>query len=329
MPWDLIGHEWAANLLKKHLSRGEVRHAYLFSGPPGIGRRSLALAFAQAVNCTQPTTITEPCGVCRICKSTLSMQLTDLSIIEPETDGGMIKVDQVRALQRSLSLSPYEAKYRIALLLNFQRANPNAQNALLKTLEEAPKQVILLMTADSPENLLPTIASRCEILRLRPVSIETLESALITRWNLPATQAKLLAHVSNGRTGLAVKMLKEPDLIEKRSAWVNEFLRAIPLNLRDRFAGVEALTRSRDYLRLVLQTWLSLSRDMLLCQNQQLKHLTNQDFETEIAVYAEKFTHEQVVELLKSIDSALEKLELNANLRLLVENLFLEMPTLR
>jgi DNA polymerase-3 subunit delta' len=329
MPWDLLGHEWAANLLKKHLSRGEMRHAYLFSGPPGIGRRSLALAFAQAVNCTQPTTLAEPCGVCRICKGTLSLQQTDLSMVEPETDGGMIKVDQIRALQRSLSLSPYEAKYRIALLLNFQRANPNAQNALLKTLEEAPKQVILLITADSPENLLPTIASRCEILRLRPVAIETLESALISRWTLPTDQARLLAHISNGRTGLAFKMLKEPELLEKRSAWVNEFLRTIPLNLRDRFASVEGLTRSRDHLRLVLQTWLSLCRDMLLCQNQQLNHLTNQDFESEIAGFAGSLSHRQVVEMMKSIDRALEWLELNANLRLLVENLYLETPTLR
>ena len=153
----------------------------------------------------------------------------------------MIKVDQVRALQRSLSLTPYEARYRIALLLNFQSANANAQNALLKTLEEAPRQVILLLTADAPENLLPTIASRCEILRLRPVAVEVLEEALRTRWQLEPERARLLASLSNGRAGLALRMAADPSLLEKRAGQVEEFLRLLPLNRRERFAAAEAL----------------------------------------------------------------------------------------
>ncbi len=112
------------------------------------------------------------------------MQQADLHIVAPETEGGMIKVDQIRDLQRSLILSPYEAKYRIALLLNFHQANANAQNALLKTLEEAPRKVILLLTADSAESLLPTISSRCEILRLRPTGIDSLAAALEERWQV-------------------------------------------------------------------------------------------------------------------------------------------------
>ena len=177
MSWNLIGHEWAEKILRQHLISGDVHHAYLFTGAPGVGRRSLALEFARALNCANPPTPGEACGVCSICKHIALMQQADLHIVAPETNGGMIKVDQIRDLQRSLILTPYEAKYRIALLLNFQRANANAQNALLKTLEEAPRKVILLLTADSTESLLPTISSRCEILRLRPTSIETLTSA--------------------------------------------------------------------------------------------------------------------------------------------------------
>jgi len=326
MSCDLLGHEWAASLLQQHILHGDVRHAYLFSGAPGIGRRSLALAFAQAVNCQSPPSSGTACGECRTCRQMEKMQHPDLSIIEAESEGGMIKVDQIRALQRSLSLSPYEARYRIALLLNFQRANPNAQNALLKTLEEAPKQVILLMTADSPDNLLPTISSRCEILRLRPVAIDKLESALQSRWNLSAEQARLTAHLSNGRTGLALKMTNEPDLIEKRAAWVDELIRLFPLNLRERFSATDALARNRDQLRLVLQTWLSFGRDLLLTANESGETLTNQDRKSEIQVLAHRLTGPQILSLMEDLDHALELLEMNANLRLLLENLMLSIP---
>lgn len=326
MSWDLLGHEWAEKLLKKHITNGETRHAYLFTGAPGIGRRSSALAFACAINCTNPPSPGEFCGKCRVCRQTMSLQQPDLSIIEPENDGGIIKVDQVRKLQHSLSLSPYEAKYRIALLLNFQQANPNAQNALLKTLEEAPRQVILLLTADSADNLLPTISSRCEILRLRPVAVETLESALVSRWGYSPEVAHLYARLADGRTGMALKMAKDPAMQEKRIFQANEFLRLLPLNRRERFAAVDALTRNRDQLRLALQVWLSIARDILLCHGGQHQKLTNLDLQEEIYGVVGKMAPGQALALVNSLLKTMDQIEQNANLRLMLDNLLLEIP---
>jgi DNA polymerase-3 subunit delta' len=326
MSWDLLGHAWAEKLLQKHIASGEVRHAYLFTGAPGIGRRSLALAFARAINCTQPPSPGEYCGTCRVCRQTEKMQQADLSIVTPEVEGGMIKVSQVRSLQRSLALTPYEARYRIALLLNFQAANASAQNALLKTLEEAPQQVILLLTADSVDTLLPTISSRCEILRLRPVSVQQLEKELRTRWHLSEESARLYAHIANGRTGLALQMAQSPDILEKRKTWADEFFRLLPLNRRERFAAVDALTRNRETLRIILQVWLSLARDLLLAVNGLEGQMTNLDYRSEMAALVGSLSSGQALDMVNHIINSLENLESNANLRLLLDNLLLEFP---
>lgn len=326
MSWDLLGHEWAEKLLQSHIANEDARHAYLFTGAPGIGRRSLALKFASALNCTQPPIPGESCGSCRSCRLTTAMQLPDLSLVSAEGEGGMIKVGQVRELERVLALTPFEAKYRIALLLNFQLANANAQNALLKTLEEAPSKVVLLLTADSTDSLLPTISSRCEILRLRPVAVESLEQALTTRWELPAEEARLYAHLADGRPGLARRMAAEPAMLEKRRGWLEEFLRLLPLNRRDRFASAETLAHNRDQLRLILQVWVSFARDIFLTANGMGEKVVNLDYAADSQRVAGQISNPMALEMLNSLICSLENLEANANLRLLLDNLWLELP---
>ena len=189
--WNLIGHEWAVDMLKKHVANGTTRHAYLFAGPPGLGRRTLALRFAQALNCQTPVEAGIPCQECRDCWQIAAMQHADLTVIQADSEGGTLKVDQIREARRSLTLKPDQAAYRVALFLRFQEANDNAANALLKTLEEAPSYAVLILTADNAEQLLPTIVSRCEVLRLRPLSLAQVQSALESR-GVESSRAKLI-----------------------------------------------------------------------------------------------------------------------------------------
>ena len=329
MSWNLLGHEWAESLLSEHLQHDELRHAYLFTGAPGTGRRSLALELAKAVNCLKPPSLGEFCDECRICRQINKLQQPDLSIIEPEVEGAMIKVDQVREVQHSLSLAPFEARYRVALLRNFHLANANAQNALLKTLEEAPRQVILLLTADSAENVLPTIASRCEILRLRPLSVTALQQALADRWNFNATDARLFAHLSAGRVGKAISLAADKDGLEQRKGWLDDFVHLFGLSIRERFVLTDSISRSRDLLRPELQTWLTYARDLFLTSTDASTPLTNIDRKEEIQQLASTLGSKPVLQIMKALQFSLESLDQNANLKLRVDNLLLDLPSVQ
>jgi DNA polymerase-3 subunit delta' len=326
MSWNLIGHTWADKILKQHLKNGDLHHAYLFVGAPGVGRRSLALEFAQAINCTQLPSPGEACGTCSICKQIARMQQADLHIVAPEVDGGMIKVDQIRELQRSLVLSPYEARYRVALLLNFHRANANAQNALLKTLEEAPDKVILMLTADSAESLLPTISSRCEILRLRPSGIDSLAAALEERFQVPPQKAAAYAHLANGRPGMAIRLIEDNNIQQERTDHLDEFQKLFDCSIREKLLYSEQLAKNRDSLRPIIETWISFLRDILLVQQGRPTHIVNTDRAQEINACARKFTNTRLLETLDRFVQALDLLQMNANPRLLLDNLFLQLP---
>jgi DNA polymerase III subunit delta' len=329
MDWGIHGQAWAVDLLKQHIIRAAVRHAYLLCGPAGVGRRTLALRFAQALNCTQPPTPGEPCGECRLCIHTERMQQADLAIVQTEQDATSIKVEQIRELQRSLMLTPYEARYRVALLLNFEQATPNSQNALLKTLEEAPEKVILLLTADSPENLLPTVVSRCEILRLRPMQVDTLADVLHQNHGVEPEQASLLAHLAGGRPGTALRLHNESPALEKRTQWLDDLTAALVAGRVERFQLAESISKDKEKMRQVLQAWLLYWRDIMLLSAGSSAPLTNLDRQVELNTLAWQVDYTMACRQVNRLEEAIAGLDANLNTRLLAEVLMLDMPLVR
>jgi DNA polymerase III subunit delta' len=331
MGWDLIGHAWAADMLRQHISSDRLRHAYLFSGPRGVGRRSLALNFAQAINCPTPIAPGVPCGICRTCQQIARMQQADLTIIQSETEGESLKVDQVRDLQRSLSLAPYESTYRVVLLLRFEEATDGAQNALLKTLEEPNDRVVLLVTADEPENLLPTIASRCELIRLRTLPLDELTNSLVEKKSLEPEKARLIAHISGGRPGYALHLAEDELLLTSRQEWLEDLLNLTNASRRERLAYSESKSRGRDRaetkqnLRDGLAYWLSFWRDVLLVAAESSTAQSNPDFANQIKDLAVKVNKKSAAKTVARLEHAFARLP-NANLQLMLDALLLDWP---
>lgn len=321
--WELLGHEWAVNILKRSLAQGRIRHAYLFSGPEGVGRQTLAVRLAQAINCQQPPTPGNPCGECRDCVFLSRLQHPDLTIVAVGEGEQSIKVDQVREAQHTLSLTPYQAPFRTAFLLNFELATLSAANALLKTLEEPPPQVVIIITAQDPEALLPTISSRCEIIQLRPLSLENLTRGLQQNFNIPEQEASLLSHIASGRPGFALQLHRNPDALQRRSQWLDDLVDLINANRLQRFDYAAILAKDRDRISEQLMVWSSFFRDVLLVSSQASVPLTNIDRVNQIAELASKVDTGGAKIAVEEIERINMLISQNINSRLALENLLL------
>ena len=236
-------------------------------------------------------------------------------------------------MQLKLALAPYEGKYRIALLDPFQVATPSASNALLKILEEPPPQVILLLTSTSVDVLLPTIVSRCEVLPLRAVPLDELETQLKEAGHEPE-MVRLAARLSFGLPGIAIELVNNPELFESRQQQLHELTRLLSENRAERFRFAAQHARGRDYQRQrrllmqILKTWLSFLRDALLQGYEANFQVRNPDWLEEIEALVLRVDKSNLLEAVLATERTLQALDQNANLQLSLENLMLDLPYL-
>jgi DNA polymerase III subunit delta' len=323
--WPVHGHAWAVLSLDRAVSDDRPAHAYLISGPAQIGKATLARSLALALNCRSADS-PRPCLTCRSCQLIAANKHPDVQLIEP--DGAHVKIDQVRALQHDLSLRPVEGRYRVAIFDQFETATIEAQNALLKTLEEPPDYAVLIVLTADPELLLPTIVSRCQQMALRPLTTAEVREALIKSWRMEAHQADVLAHLSGGRLGWAVNAATDHTIMEARAKYLDDLQGLLKGDRVQRFAYAEDLTKKSDHAREAIDLWRTWWRDVLLTASGSAAELINIDRVAQIQALAKHIDVNQAKSAADACGRALWQMDRNVTARLVVEVLLLDLPEL-
>jgi DNA polymerase-3 subunit delta' len=339
--WGIIGHAWAVDFLRSSIQSGRAAHAYLISGPAGVGKALLALRLAQALNCE--TEGPDPCLQCRSCKRIANGNHPDIRIAgmasqaaglkaEDAARQKDLKIDTIRTWQGDITLRPFEAKQRVLILHDAERLTEGAANAMLKTLEEPPPYAKIILVANTSGDLMATIVSRCQLLKLRPVGRPELQQALIERYNLPSEDARLLTAWSGGRPGWAIHMIQEPDELAARQEQLDNLL---ALHSQDRSEGFRwAEERAKDYrggeqstVVAMLELWQSWWRDVLLVAAGCNEAVVHVDRFTELQKLARTFSLADIHAFIARIDGAVRQLRENVNPQLALENVFLHLPS--
>ena len=326
--WTIYGHDWAVDYLRKGMVNDRVRHAYLITGVQSIGKSTLAQSFAMALNCTHDDMEMRPCRDCRSCKKSLTGNHPDLIFSNNDPNTGALKIEEIRRVTSLIALKPYETRYRIAIFEDFHRAGGQAQDALLKTLEEPPPHALMILLTPSLEPILSTITSRSQIIHLRPVATQSVLTTLTEHYSVEDEQADLLARLSSGRIGWAIEAAANPEILEQRDQALTMLEEIIGNNRKYRFDLAKDLAKDKDSLRILLELWMTYWRDvLLLTENAPIKP-SNVDRQVALEQMVYTVRTEDALTAIKATQTMLGYLQWNVNVRLALEVMFLDYPGL-
>jgi DNA polymerase III subunit delta' len=317
---EIIGHEKQLENLRQSLLNGRLHHAYLFVGPDGIGKRTLGLAMAQAIHCSELEN--DFCGGCGACRAIQAGNHADVRVVEPLSNKKDISIQQVRELEKALSLRSFSGRRKVAIIDPATLMNWAAQNALLKTLEEPPQGCVLILIASNAGGLLPTVRSRAIALSFRPLPRQLIVDFLI-RTGKAREQAESLAALAMGSLGTVSKIDKEK-MIEKRLEWMRTLVSLRAGDYRAVLNAAEALAGNREETVKFLQ-WAGLwYRDLL---SFRIAHTTNQvvnvDMLPEIEEQSAAMAEDDLFSLLSKTGEASQLIQRNLNRRMVLEDLLL------
>ncbi len=319
----LMGQETLVQRLQQAIISGRVAHAYLITGALGSGKKTLAMAFAQALFCNvQPGSA---CGTCRDCRRIEAGNHPDVIIIEP--DAGKIKIDQVRRLKEQFALQAYEGSWKVGIVVGAETMTVEAANSLLKLLEEPSGRAVIMLLSSSPSMLLPTIVSRCQRIAMKRIPRQLIASFLEREYGLSPERAAVVAGLADGRLGRAKELAKEENLVR-----MDQVLSALASKER---RGLEALRLAAqldaepeavEFTLQILTVWL---RDMLLlssgCSPDMIVYQNRYE---ELLEQCKLYSPSAIIQAIWQVEDAARALKANANRHLTLDALFYQLADL-
>lgn len=347
------GHPGALSVLARAIRTERPPHALLLVGPRSVGKTTLALDLAAGLVCLAADPVERPCRDCQACRKVASGNHPDIHMVGPVGAGEQIRIGQVQELSAELALTALEGRFRLAVITAAHRLNPDAQNALLKTLEEPPPATSIVLCADDAAPLLPTIVSRTAHLRLAPLPVEVLARELVADGIAQPAQARSLAIAAAGRPGSALSLASQPDAVMARSRIARTLLGLLTGDRRARLssaseliadgAAIDAALRAeiastkgrlqpverRRAVAVVLEAWRDVGRDLAVTARGSGKGVRDLDLLDELRVGAGGVHQPSLHAFLDDLDRMILAIESYASPELVLDHLLLAWPRSR
>ena len=320
---NIIGQEQIKEHLQNALQMQKVSHAYIINGEKSTGKEFIARVFAMALQCEKGGV--EPCNECHSCKQALSKNQPDIIYVTHEKPG-TISVEDIRSqVNNDVAIKPYSSKHKVYIINEAEKMTVQAQNAILKTLEEPPAYVVILLLVSNLQTLLPTILSRCVTLNMKPVSDALVRKYLMEELKVPDYRADVCVAFARGNIGKAKALASSEEFDNVKNEALALLKYVHDMELQEIILAVKKINEYKleisDYLDII-SIWY---RDVLLFK--ATADVNNLVFREEIQAIRKvvaRSSYEGIETVIRALDKAKKRLDANVNFELTMELLFLD-----
>ena len=322
---DIIGQESIKKHLQTAIKTGNLSHAYIINGECGSGRQTIASALAKTIQCQSKTDDTDACGVCTSCKQAESHNHPDIKYITH--DKTSISVNDIREqLNNDISIKPYSSEYKIYIIPDANKMTEQAQNALLKTIEEPPVYAIIILLTENCDSLLPTIRSRCVTLTMNPIEKDKICTYLENKFQLEPEQAQIAANYCQGNIGKAIRFASSSDFIEMKNQVLKLLKNLDSMDIASIIDTIKEFSTHKNDINDYLDLMLLWYRDVLMFKvTKDANLLLYSDEYSAISEQATKRDYENIENIIAAIDKAKVRLKANVNFDVTIELMILAM----